>query len=49
MEPGTGGLFQAINCSVEFADIRRTSRIYKTRRLLHINLFVKKAMKKGIF
>ncbi|CAL9010099.1 unnamed protein product, partial [Prunus brigantina] len=34
---------------VELANIRRTSGINKTRRLSHVDIFLKKPMEKGIF
>ncbi|CAL8990194.1 unnamed protein product [Prunus brigantina] len=49
MEPSTRCLFEAIECFVELANIRRTSEINETRGLSHVDIFLKKPMEKGIF
>src|SRR3954468_11979862 len=46
--PGTGRLFETIDSSLQFAHMRRKPSVFKTRRLLHINILREKTMKKCI-
>jgi hypothetical protein len=46
--PGSGRLLQSIDCFLKFTDMMRPRRINKTGRLLHIDAFIKIAMKQGI-
>ena len=48
LKPGPGSLFETIERFMEFTDIGRIGCINITRRLLHVNLFLKVAMEKGI-
>jgi hypothetical protein len=49
LKPGTRGLFETINGLMEVTNMCGIRFVMKARRLLHINLFRKNAMKEGIF
>jgi hypothetical protein len=46
--PGTRGLLQAIECLHQATEMLRTSKINKTRRLAHVDLFLQYTMEKSI-
>ena len=48
-KPGTWGLFQSVEGAAEATHMIRGSECLEARRLLKINLFIERAMKKDIF
>jgi hypothetical protein len=46
--PSTGGLFQTIECFHQATEMLRATRVNKTRRLTHVNLFLQNTMEKSI-
>lgn len=47
-KPCTRGLFESIECFLQFAHKRRMVRVLKTRWLLHVDFFIQEPMKKCI-